>query len=47
VEAVFEGQPEIVESLVRFCGEGPRGAAVARVETIEEEPEDLPHFEVR
>ena len=47
VEAVFEGQPEIVESLVRFCGEGPRGAAVARVETVEEKPEDLPHFEVR
>jgi acylphosphatase len=47
VEAVFEGQPEIVESLVRFCGEGPRGAAVARVESVEEKPEDLPHFDVR
>jgi acylphosphatase len=47
VEAVFEGPPEIVESLVRFCGEGPRGAAVARVETVEEKPEDLSHFDVR
>jgi acylphosphatase len=47
VEAVFEGPPEIVESLVRFCGEGPRGAAVARVETVEEKPEDLSRFDVR
>ncbi len=25
VEAVFEGEPEPVESLIRFCGSGPRG----------------------
>jgi acylphosphatase len=31
VEAVFEGEPEAVDSLVRFCREGPRGAAVDRV----------------
>jgi acylphosphatase len=47
LEAVFEGPPEIVESLVRFCGKGPRGAAVTRVETVEETPEDLSHFDVR
>ena len=47
VEAVFEGQPDIVESLVRFCGEGPRGAAVARVATVEEKPEDFSHFDLR
>jgi acylphosphatase len=29
VEAVFEGAPEAVESVVRFWGEGPRGAQFA------------------
>jgi len=46
LEAVFEGEPEAVESLVRFCGEGPRGAAVERVEVFEEEPEGLSRFDV-
>ena len=47
VEAVFEGEPEPVESLVRFCGRGPRGAAVTRVEVVDEEPEGLSRFAVR
>ena len=47
VEAVFEGEPEAVESLVRFANEGPRGADVADVEVSEEEPEGLSGFEVR
>jgi acylphosphatase len=47
VEAVFEGEPEAVESLVRFTHEGPRGAAVERVEASEEEPEGLSGFDVR
>ena len=47
VEAVFEGEPEAVESLVRFCREGPRGAVVDRVEVVEEEPEGLTRFAVR
>ncbi len=47
VEAVFEGEPEPVESLVRFCRDGPRAAAVARVEVVEEEPEGLSRFDVR
>jgi acylphosphatase len=46
LEAVFEGEPEAVESLVRFCGEGPRGAAVERVEVFAEEPEGLAAFVV-
>jgi acylphosphatase len=46
VEAVFEGEPEAVESLVRFCREGPRGADVDRVEVFEEEPEDLSRFDL-
>ena len=47
VEAVFEGQPDAVESLVRFCREGPRGALVTDVDVAEEPPEDLAEFELR
>lgn len=46
VEAVFEGEPEAVESMVRFASEGPRGAEVERVEFSEEEPEGLGGFSV-
>ena len=45
LEAVFEAEPEAVESLVRFCEEGPRGAEVDRVEVFEEEPEGLTRFD--
>jgi acylphosphatase len=44
LEAVFEGKPEAVESLVRFSGEGPRGAQVERLEVLEEEPQGLTRF---
>jgi acylphosphatase len=47
VEAVFEGDADAVESLVRFANEGPRGASVERVEVAEEQPEGLTGFEVR
>ena len=47
LEAVFEGEPEAVESLVRFSEEGPRGAKVDRVEVFEEEPEGLTRFDAR
>ena len=47
VEAVFEGDEEAVERLVRFCREGPRGAQVERTEVTEEEPEGLTTFTVR
>ena len=46
LEAVFEGEPGAVESLVRFCREGPRGAEVERVDVFEEEPEGLTRFDV-
>jgi acylphosphatase len=46
VEAVFEGPPDAVEKLVAFCEEGPRGAAVERVEVYEESPEGLRGFHV-
>jgi acylphosphatase len=47
VEAVFEGEPEDVDALVNFVREGPRGAEVADVEVVEEEPEGLSGFDVR
>jgi acylphosphatase len=46
VEAVFEGEPDAVERLVRFAHEGPRGARVERVEVIDQEPEGLKEFNV-
>jgi acylphosphatase len=47
VEAVFEGEPDAVESLVRYCGVGPRGAVVSRVDVREEPLEQLAGFEVQ
>ena len=47
VEAVLEGEPEAVESVVRISKEGPRGARVDRVEVVEEEPEALRGFVTR
>ena len=47
VEAVFEGEPDGVDWLVGFCGQGPRGAEVSRVDAVEEEPDGLARFEVR
>ena len=46
VEAVFEGPPDAVEALVRFCETGPSGARVRHVEVAEETPEGLDGFEV-
>ena len=47
VEAVFEGDAEAVESMVRWCREGPRGALVERLEVADEEPEGLAEFRIR
>jgi acylphosphatase len=47
VEAVFEGEPDDVESLVSFMRKGPRGAEVSDVEVSDEAPEGLAGFEVR
>ena len=47
VEVLFEGEPEAVESMLRFCREGPRGATVERVDVTEEEPEGLSGFAIR
>jgi acylphosphatase len=47
VEAVFEGSPDAVRSMVAFAREGPRSAVVERVDESEEEPEGLSGFSVR
>jgi acylphosphatase len=47
VEALFEGDPEAVDALVRFAGEGPRGAQVDRVEVSDAQPEGRDGFEIR
>jgi acylphosphatase len=47
VEAVFEGNEEDVDALVRFCHEGPRSADVRRAEAVDEDPIGEEGFEVR
>ena len=46
VEAVFEGEPEGVERLIRFCESGPRGAQVEWVDVAAETPEGLTGFAI-
>ncbi len=47
VEAVFEGEPDAVESMIRYAREGPGRAEVSDLEVTEEEPEGASSFEVR
>jgi acylphosphatase len=47
VEAVFEGERTAVETLLRWCHEGPAHAAVTGVEIIDEIPVGETSFEVR
>jgi acylphosphatase len=47
VEAVFEGEPDVVEAMVRWCEEGPRGANVDGIEVFDEPPDGLRGFEIR
>ena len=47
VEAVFEGPREVVESLVDWCGRGPRGALVESIDVHWEEPEGERGFAIR
>jgi acylphosphatase len=47
VEAVFEGPRERVESMVRWCAHGPRGAVVQEVDTRWEQPRGEHAFTVR
>jgi acylphosphatase len=47
VEAVFEGPPEQVESMVGWCRRGPSGALVEDVEVQWEQPAGEREFSVR
>jgi acylphosphatase len=47
VEALFEGEPDVVDALVRWCSEGPRGSAVEHVAVEEASPGSLSSFEIR
>jgi acylphosphatase len=47
VEAVFEGSPDAVASLVDFCRAGPGHAAVSDLDVEPEDPEGLTGFDVR
>jgi acylphosphatase len=47
VEAVFEGDGEAVEALVRYCEYGSSGASVTHVVTVDETPEGFTRFEIR
>jgi acylphosphatase len=47
VEAVFEGPEEVVETMIRWCQEGPPHARVDEVEIVEETPEGEAGFLVR
>ena len=46
VEAVFEGDPDAVSTMVDWAHAGPDRAQVVRVDVAEEEPEGLTAFEV-
>lgn len=38
VEAVFEGPPDVVDSMIDWCRSGPRQASVAQVSVTDEQP---------
>jgi acylphosphatase len=46
VEAVFEGEPDAVRSMVEWCRRGPARAIVTNVEVKAETPEGLGSFRV-
>jgi acylphosphatase len=47
VEAVFEGEPEAVESMVAWARIGPPRSVVESIERVAETPEGLTGFDVR
>ena len=46
VEAVVEGEPERVETIIGWAHQGPSGARVTKVEVRWEEPEGLRDFRI-
>src|SRR5688572_19792083 len=48
VEAVFEGPPDLVQDILRWCQRGPSGAWVRELKAAWDEPlEDLRQFDIR
>ena len=47
VEAVFEGDSDLVEKMVEFCRQGPLGARVDDVEVRREKPMGEKGFEIK
>ncbi len=47
VEAVFEGDDEKVEKIIKWCHRGPPLARVERVEVEYEEPKGEERFEIK
>jgi acylphosphatase len=47
VEAVFEGDPNTVDEMVRWCHGGTDWSTVEDVEVVREDPEGLEAFEIR
>ena len=47
VEAVFEGDPDAVSTMLDWAHAGPVQAQVGRVDVTEEAPEGLTGFDVR
>ena len=47
VEAVFEGDPSAVATLLAFCREGPAWAEVSDLEVFDEAPQGVSGFEIR
>jgi acylphosphatase len=47
VEAFFEGPPDTVAHLIRWCDDGPRHATVADVQVCDAPPEGFDNFAIR
>lgn len=47
VEALFEGNPEAVKALIRWCHNGPPAARVSDVTFTYEVPKGIEGFEIR
>jgi acylphosphatase len=47
VEAVFEGPPGTLDTMLAFCREGPPFARVDGLDVVQEAPEGLQGFDVR
>ncbi|HEY9748908.1 MAG TPA: acylphosphatase [Allocoleopsis sp.] len=47
VEAVFEGSPELLEEMIRWCHKGPQMAIVQEVKVAYEEAEGIEGFHSR